>query len=85
MMRNVSVYISSEDAELILFALALRSKQKGLSAEESAKAADLSKYLNVKFEQSFGWCQFDRTKSNRKPIKHVTIKLYDVAPEEATS
>jgi hypothetical protein len=78
---NLGDHFSSEDAETVLFALALRSKQKGLSPEQAERAVQLGKYLNVRFETAFGWMKYDRMKHMRRPIKSVNIKVYDIAPE----
>ena len=74
--------LASEEAEEILFALALRSKQKNLGKERQERTTQLGKHLNVQFEKAFGWCQMDRMKHWRKGIKSVNIKLYDTAPPE---
>ena len=74
--------VSSNEAEMILFALALRSKQSKLSPQMASEAVDLSKRLNTCFEQSFGWDSFDRTAHYRKPLKRVSLTCYDYAPRD---
>lgn len=78
---QTTIDITSAEAETILFALALRSKQSKLSPQMAGEAVNLSERLNKSFEQSFGWMTYDRTAHNRKPIKRVSITCYDFPPE----
>jgi hypothetical protein len=77
---RITIDVTSNEAEIILFALALRSKQSKLSQNGIDDAVSLSERLNRTFEQAFGWTQFDRTAHNRKPIKRVSITCYDYPP-----
>ena len=79
---KVTINISSRDAEEILFALAMRSKQRSLGWEQEQHTTGLGTALNATFEEHFGWDKYDRLKHMRKPIKSVSIKCYDVAPNE---
>lgn len=78
---QITIDVTSTEAETILFALALRSKQSKLPPQLTGEAVTLSERLNKSFEQSFGWMTYDRTSHNRKPIKRVSITTYDFPPE----
>lgn len=78
---QVTIDITSTEAETILFALALRSKQTKLPPQLIGEAVTISERLNKSFEQSFGWQSYDRTKHYRKPLKRVSITTYDYPPE----
>ena len=77
---QVIIDITSEEAETILFALALRSKQSRLAPQLAREAVNLSERMNGSFEHSFGWDHYDRTKHYRTPIKRVSITTYDYPP-----
>lgn len=80
---KVEIDVDDATAETILFALTLRSKQKGLSPQMAAQALHLGEALNTTFEKALGWDgPYDRMKSYRYPIKSVSLKCYDLAPEE---
>lgn len=78
---SMEITISSREAEEILFALALRSKQKGLTPVLASNAHALGQYLDEVFAEHFGWDKsIDRTAHWRLPIKSVNIKTYELAP-----
>ena len=75
---TVTLEITSKEAETILFALAMRSKQKGLSWSQSAEAIGLAQYLDETFTSAFGWdASIDRVGHYRYPIKSVNIRCFD--------
>lgn len=78
---KITIDIDSREAEAILFSLALRSKQRGISDNYTQAAVDVGERLNKVFEKSFAWDEFDRMNHMRKPIKSVSVKCYDFAPE----
>jgi len=80
---KVTIDISSEEAENILFALTLRSKQSKLSSVRQDETVELGKSLDGTFAQAFGWDKsIDRMNLMRRPIKNVSIKCYDLSPHE---
>jgi hypothetical protein len=73
--------ISSEEAETILFALVLRSKQKNLHYTQKQQAIDIALRLEKEFIAQFKWdSRIERIPRMSYPIKHVTIKCYDFPP-----
>lgn len=80
-MANVTLNLTSQEAEMVLFALTLRSKQKGLHPNAQSEAHALGERFDRAFTAAFGWdASIDRMKLNRRPIKHVSLKCYDLAP-----
>ena len=80
---KLEIDIESGEAETILFALGLRSKQTKIQGTELVNdAIQLGERLNKTFERAFGWQEYDRMKHYRKPIKRVTITVYDYPPGE---
>jgi hypothetical protein len=78
---QVTINISSEEAEMILYALALRANQKKVDVEMQKQAIDIGCYLNEKFEEAFDWRKFNRMKHHDSYMKSVSLKCYDIAPE----
>jgi hypothetical protein len=79
---KVQIELTSEEAQALLFAVALRSKQRGLNALVQNDALQLGERLNNAFEKQFRWDEYDRMKHYRRPIKGVSIKCYDFPPQE---
>jgi len=79
---KIEIDIDSREAEMILFALAMRSKQSKLSIGQASEAIATGNHLNGVFEHSFGWTPLDRMAHYRKPIKRVTITCYDLPPHD---
>lgn len=79
----MQIHLTERDAEEILFALALRSKQAKLSIMQQAEAINIGRNLDKQFTAAFGWAEFDRMSHYRKPIKRVTITCYDFPPTES--
>lgn len=79
---KITIDVTSKQCEMILFALAMRSKQAKLSPCMVIDAVQLGESLNRTFEDAFGWDKFDRMKSYRHPIKRVNIACYDLAPRD---
>jgi hypothetical protein len=77
---KITLNISDNDAETILFALALRSKQAKLNPSLAEDARGLGEYLNKEFVKQMGWADLDQMNQWCKPIKRVSIKLYDFPP-----
>ncbi len=79
----MNIDITSKEAETILFSLAMRSKQKRLSAQETNEVVSLGNALDHWFANEFGWNKnINRMKHYRRPIKSVNIKCYDFPPED---
>ena len=68
--RDVVIQVRSEEAEEILFALALRAKQTGIRRE---RPVDIGNRLNDAFTKTFGWDVFDRMSDFQEGIKRVQI------------
>jgi hypothetical protein len=80
---QITLHISSEDAETILFALTLRSKQKSANPILQNEAIALGESLDSQFAKQFGWdASINRMAHYRRPIKSVSIKCYDFPPTE---
>jgi hypothetical protein len=79
---KVTLNISDNDAETILFALALRSKQAKLSPSRAEDARGLGEYLNLEFTKQMDWTDFDRMAHMRHPIKRVSVTFYDYPPND---
>ena len=77
---DVTIAVTSKEAEMILFAIALRSKQAGISEQAQKDALEVGEHLNDMFEEAFGWDHFNRMAHTRKPIKRVTVTCYDYPP-----
>ena len=79
----MDLHIHSDEAETILFALALRAKQSKLSPHQANEALELGRSLDKQFAEWFGWDKtIDRMKLNTRPIKRVTITFYDYPPKD---
>ena len=79
---KITIDVTSNEAETILFALAMRSKQKGIHYTQEQEAVSIGERLNNTFESAFGWTPWDRMKANRRPFKSVNIRCYDLPPVE---
>lgn len=77
---QITIDVTSAEAEMILFSLALRSKQSRVSRQGQEDAVSIGERLNHSFEQAFKWTPFDRMEHSRKPIKRVTVTCYDYPP-----
>jgi hypothetical protein len=79
----IAIDINSEEAETILFSLAMRSRQKNLIPLLQQEVVTIGKKLDDIFTQEFGWGKTDRMKSYRTRIKSVSIKGFDLPPTDA--
>ncbi len=80
---KVTIDITSDEAENLLFALVLRSKQNKLSLLRQNETIALGKKLESTFVETFGWYKnVDRIRNLRHPIKNVLVRYYDIAPPE---
>lgn len=72
-MAQVTLHLSSKEAEEILFALKLRGSQTKTSSMQKAECEDLRVKLNAAFEQAFNWQHLpDRLSAQKNDIR-VTI------------
>lgn len=83
-LREVKLVITSEDAEIIHYALMLRRLQKTI--QKSTSLVDQAQYLAEYFEgvaiKAFNWDPaINRTEHYKQLIKSVTIKGYDLPPK----
>lgn len=79
-MKQVTITLTGQEAEIVLFALSLREKQKGLCRENVQEAMSLRLRFNAAFTQAFGWCYYP-SRWEPNGIKHVSVKLYDFPPQ----
>lgn len=79
--KIVTLELSSSEAETILFALTLRSKQRQIGDALQGEALSIGDRLNQAFERTFGWMKYDRMRANREKIKHVSLTRYDLPPK----
>lgn len=77
---KIEIDITSEQAENLLFALVLRSKQN--KNNRGMEAFDLAQRFNSIFESVFGWDILDRITAMARPIKNVSLKFYDLPPKD---
>ena len=78
----MDIRLTMEEAEEVLFALALRSKQSRLSPLGQRTALAIGERLDHLFTAYFGWDKHDRMAHMRKPIKRVTVTTYDYPPRD---
>jgi hypothetical protein len=76
---KVTIDVSSEEAEIILYSLALRSRQP-VSRSHQNQAALLAIQLEKCFVAVFHWTP-GVFKAKWMRLKRVTVKGYDVKPE----
>jgi len=80
---TIPVVLTSDQAEMVLFSLALRSKQAKLSTTRQDEALAVGQYLDKVFTAHFGWDgTIDRMKLMRHPLKSVNLRFYDLPPKE---
>ena len=79
---QITLDISEEDAETLVFACVLRAKQKGLDARSATRAEILGNLIACAAGKAFNWHDLGMSMLAHKlwPIKHVTIKTYETNP-----
>ena len=79
----IPVNISSDEAELILYLLAIRSRQTRVHDNQQREAVALGNRLDAQFAAAFGWDKtIDRIKHTRKLVKSMTVKAFDLPPND---
>lgn len=75
---KITIDLSSDEAETLVFACAMRAKQKGLS---STNIVAIGNQIALKAGKAFRWHEPEKMLARMMwRIKHVTIKGYDTNP-----
>jgi hypothetical protein len=79
--KQITITLSSNEAEDILYALVLRSRQSKVSEMRQNEAVSLAHNLDKQFAKQLGWdTTIDRVTSRRKQMKRVSVTFYDYPP-----
>jgi hypothetical protein len=80
---KLEIEIDSDDAEMLVFACALRYRQKGLDKASAEKARKVGEKIAKQAGTLFGWdqkCAAVMFKKRALGIKSVNIRNFDIAP-----
>jgi hypothetical protein len=82
-MATIKLELSSDDAELLIFALALAHRQTKVGVDRMVQTQSIAEQIAVKAGECFGWFDGGKDMFMRRvrPIKNVSIRLYDIPPE----
>jgi hypothetical protein len=77
---KIELELSSEQAEMLVFACALRARQNGVGFQ-ATDAIVVGEQIALKAGKAFGWHQPEKMLARvLYPIKQVSIKCYETNP-----